>query len=172
MILREELIEIKEIVTGKVDITDPSYTGDSSFRISDILLPAGKYELICYKGWDFEPGEADLVKGTGIDHLKDLRRRVFALVVKKQSNRNIPLSSKRWKKIGQIGVDSSIAGIFWNPYEFADDDAWFDFCDELNGNDVIADDCGFYCNSGYGDGIYDVFAIKKNDDIIALRIDF
>lgn len=174
MILKENLIEIKDIITGEVDITDPCCTGNSSFRINNVPLPAGKYELICYKGWEYEQEELDELGGKVTkNELKDLRSRILSIMIKKQSGRNIPLSSKRWKKIGEIGVDSGIAGFFWETNHFNDDDEYYSFTAELddNGGFIVNERC-FCCSSGYGDGIYEVFAIKKNNEIIALRIDF
>lgn len=178
MILKESLIEIREITAGKIDITDPCYSEDASLRINNIALPAGKYKLICFKGWEYEQNELDKLAEMGITATKesepeDLRHRIFSIMMKKPSCKNASFSSKRWEQIGQIGVDSGMAGFFWNLNGFADDDEYFDFIAELDDNDgVMVSDRGFYCSSGYGDGIYDVFAIKQNNEIIALRIDF
>lgn len=174
MILKENLIETREIPAEKIDITDPCYSRDSSLRINDVTLPAGKYKLICFKGWGYEQNELDELGITPTEsELNDLRHRVFSIMIKKSGCRNASFNSKHWESIGQIGVDSGIAGFFWNLNGFADDDEYFDFIAELDDNDgIMVNDRGFYCSSGYGDGIYEVFAIKQNDEIIALRIDF
>lgn len=174
MILKESLIEIREITAGKIDITDPCYSRDDSFRINDVALSAGKYKLICFKGWEYEQDELAEMGITATEsELNDLRHRIFSIMMKKPSCKNASFSSKRWEQIGQIGVDSGMAGFFWGLDGFADDDEYFDFIAELDDNDgIMVSDRGFYCSSGYGDGIYDVFAIKQNNGIIALRIDF
>lgn len=183
MILRRKTLTFRTL-GGKIDITDPSYSKNSIHRINDLVLPVAKYGLSYYKGDDLEKEDIkDLEKMYKNLHVpftqeridkdkQDIRTRIFRLEILREDLMPADIKEK-WKKIGTIGVDSGMAGIFWGlPYNFTEDE-WNKFCDNFNTKwGVKADKYGFYSYSGYGDGIYEVKTIEDNGNIIAIRLDF
>jgi hypothetical protein len=94
-----------------------------------------------------------------------------------------PLSAKpRWTKIKDlhVGVDSGQAGVFdmqdyINGHTPQTEDDWYEgMCDKtLNG--VLhagVSPHGAVSSSGYGDGGYNAYYIKKGDQIVAIKIKF
>lgn len=140
-----------DINYDKLDITDPCYDKDTWCRINDIQVKPGKYSC---KYWE---------------SIDDKRPMIAVLM---QLHRSFDINSKKWQNIGSIGVDSGLAGFFWNKSDFNNDE-WQDFCNKLKNKTVWLDpNMGFWTSSGYGDGVYDVYAIKENNEIIALKIEF
>jgi hypothetical protein len=76
-------------------------------------------------------------------------------------------------KIGEIGVDT---GLCWigdpcyltpkTPFE-----NWHDFCDKLKPLKTQFKD-GICVSTGYGDGVYPVYAKVKNNIVESITIDF
>lgn len=138
-----------------IDITDPCYDRDVWCRLNDVEIKPGEYE--CYiDEWDDEQ-----TGGWGA--------RVARIGIR------LVGSDVRWfERIGNIGVDAGMAG-FFNEKPDYDDETWDSMCDMLDRNDGtlywIIDE-GFFSNSGYGDGCYDVYVAKKDGDIVAVEIHF
>ena len=78
---------------------------------------------------------------------------------------------KQMEYIGEIGVDAGLAGFFMNKPNYNDDE-WNDFCNSIRKGNAWIKDEGFFSSSGYGDGMYPVYAYKYNGEIIALEIRF
>lgn len=187
MILQKKILSFREINTGKVEITDPGYAKGSNCRMSSVPLQKGNYRLAYYNGLKHEQEDIDDMKKTfpsvvgrqltqtDIDSdLIDMKSRIFVIEITRENDVDITLDSPEWKEIGCIGVDSAKAGFFWDIPDNFTYKQWDSFCRNFNKlkRSVKADKYGFYCTSGYGDGRYKVFAIKENDEAIALRIDF
>ena len=93
---------------------------------------------------------------------------------------------KDWRLIGRAGVDSGQMGIYDKEYfvskdgdekEWYDDkDTWYkNLCtkNEFDDRGVILDNKGVVCHSGYGDGIYNVYAIyNSKDEIVGIKVRF
>lgn len=174
MLLKKFEKGYKHISCKKVKITDPCYK-DSTWCTMDIKLPEDNYRFIYYKGAQAEPSDFDETPTEEeLQELTDdISSRNFILEIQKKGC-DFPLDSPKYKKIGEIGVDSGTAGFFWNKPDLSDDTIWESFYKALNNqtDGVMLDDYGWYSWSGYGDGMYDVFAIKENDKIIAVKVCF
>ncbi len=173
---------ILRVTDGKLDITDPCYDHDVWYRLNNIEVMPGKYRCSYYicTGWDDEDYE---------EYVNDMNRYGYEVKPKSDAERldtgrcfiaelqldghNYDINSDRYEKIGEIGVDAGMAGFFLNKPDFNNDE-WSKFCNSMSLSDVafFKPDFGFWTNSGYGDGCYDVFAVKDNGEIIALLIRF
>lgn len=97
-------------------------------------------------------------------------------------NRQISKSCPNWKKQNfEVGVDSGQAGIFDDAgFKSEDDDygntnSWYRRCCDLTSNKKCAgiiEKSGVVSSSGFGDGSYDCYVIKKGKKIVAIKIDF
>ena len=131
---------------GKVDITDPCYDKNTWCRMTT----------------DCEPGIY-----TGYAYISDEGRwskRVSRISIFKDDIK-WDLDEMEW--IGQIGVDAGMAGFFRDKPDFPDDE-WMEFLveadvfktkDEYNyDKDFYLVPYGVFSSSGYGDGVYNVYA--------------
>ena len=169
-------------IEGKLDVTDPSYEKDIWCRMNDVAIKPGEYRCRYYLGEELGEREIKEAKDCAKEFNKDLdevikqdtadiRNRCFAIELQAKG-RAFQLNSNHWEKIGEIGVDGGMAGFFWNLPELDDED-WGFFYNKMDGKPVCLDkEVGFWSFSGYGDGWYKVYAIKENDEIIALKICF
>lgn len=135
----------------KVVVTDPCYNSDVWCRMNDVPITPGEYVGAVRLS---DEGEWGIGVAT-IGIYKDLTL----------SNRY--KRRKEWRRIGGIGVDAGLAGIFAHKADFSDDQ-WVEFCNDIHdGNAWAFDDPavkGFCSPSGYGDGCYDVFGHPSADD--------
>lgn len=143
---------------GSVDITDPCYNSDVWCRMNDVKIKEGEYTCLVWyytdKGKYNGKSYSDKVVGIiGIYH-----------------NGIVP-HQKAMKKIGSIGVDAGLAGFFHKKPDY-DDRAWSKFCKKLRDDNVWLSEKGFYCSSGFGDGVYPVYAFKHGRENVALEIRF
>lgn len=157
-------MKIKEtIMTGHitlgntVDVTDPCYDKDVWCRCTIKNVAHGKYAcyaIIADEGkWGRRVARARIVLDDNSDAAKDTQTRV-------QRGRS-------WRHDTTIGVDAGVAGFFANKPDF-DDNQWSKLCDWMSsqdeGNAFIKrfdnETDGFWTSSGYGDGCYDVWAIR------------
>ena len=147
---------------NKVDVTDPSYDKEVWCRMNDVEILPGMYE--CFVDiWNNEQthGWGDRVACVGIRRLNSMG------VIS--------------KNIGEICVDSGLAGFYEEKPDFTDDD-WSEFCDTIHDNypTIYLHDrelggrlYGFTVSSGYGDGVYPVYATKNSKgQVVGLEIYF
>lgn len=130
---------------NKVDITDPCYDKD----------------VWCRMTVECQPGEY-----TGIANVideGDWGERVAQLFIFKDG-----IETDDFVKIGEIGVDAGLAGFFNNKQDFSDEE-WYELCDKTREGEAWQMYDGIFCQSGYGDGSYDVYA---NKDGSAFMIEF
>lgn len=149
--MKEETKFVGELKVGEqIDITDPCYDKDVWCRMKYDMVP-GNY--MCY----VSTKDCD-VWGTRVSRI------------------GICLDGKtpaRLKEIGEIGVDAGMAGFFNNKPDYSDDE-WREFCEGLGNEDFwIREDC-FFSDSGYGDGMYPVYAkfAPNSEKAVALEIRF
>jgi hypothetical protein len=123
---------------NKVDITDPCYSKNVWCRMTTDCTPGTYY------------GYAEKKKGKWGD-------RISRLCIRKDDEKGDPgvLS-----KIGNIGVDSGMAGFFNNKPDFTDEQ-WDEFCKQVYRGDSWVVFNGICSHSGVGDGSYDVYANKE-----------
>ena len=177
---------------GKIDITDPCYDSGTCCRMTVDVKPTD-YRCVYYVGSNFNDDEIkeytdeynssdensyirktyDTLQDYINSHILDIKHRCFEIEIQ-EKGRAFPRNSIKWKIIGRIGVDAGMAGFFTNKPDFNDDE-WDEFCNFVSsqkGPAYFKDKIGFWSDSGYGDGGYDVEAIKENNKIIAIRIIF
>ena len=183
MLIRKKNKGYVEIAGGKVDITDPCYEKGTWCQLTDAKIKPGTYRCRYYTGAELEQKDIDATIAIAKEYGKDPDRAVEmekqdilgrCFVIELQvKGRAFQLNSPKWKEIGTIGVDAGLAGFFWNKPDFTDEQ-WDDFCDSMDDNQstYLDKNMGFWCSSGYGDGNYGVYAIKEDNEIIALKICF
>lgn len=146
----KEIICGKKTFPNKIDITDPCYTRNVWCRINEVPITAGEYECYVKEKSNKETG------GWG--------KRVAKIGIRKEKADN-------YTKIGYIGVDAGLAGFFFDKPDYTDDQ-WDELCNMVcNGNAWMVD-CGFFSESGYGDGSYNVYVGHKDGEVVEVFIDF
>lgn len=157
---------------GVISITDPCYNKDVWCRLNDIKIVPGNYQVNVYT----DPSEG----GSFILQIVLTDESVIAAFEDKNQNIN-----RSWRVLDEnIGVDAGICGFFQNKPDFNNAE-WSKFCSAINWSDDgymwngdSPKQKGFFCNSGYGDGIYSVHAIRrkvngrKTPRIVALELRF
>lgn len=142
---------------GIVDITDPCYSKDVWCRMTAEVKDGEYYCNI----WSHT--EKEIYDG---EEFKDTRVGVIGIYL----DGVIP-PQRQMECIGEIGVDAGLAGFFINKPDYNDDE-WNAFCNSIRKGNAWIKDEGFFSSSGYGDGVYSVYAYKHNSEIIALEIRF
>ncbi len=139
---------------GSVDITDPCYDKDVLYRMNAVKIKQGEY--LCATWMYVKYGK-----------YADKRVAVIGIYLD-----GIIPDEDDLVMIGQIGVDAGLAGFFHNKPDF-DDSIWDKFCNDLGNKRSWLTELGFWSESGFGDGQYNVFAQKdENGEIIAVEIKF
>lgn len=140
----------------KIDITDPCYSRDTWCRMNDVKIESGEYQ--CWVGI-----------------LSDAETNGWGERVAQIGIRSLDVDADlRYRKIGNIGVDAALAGFFNEKPDYTEEQ-WDEICEMVLGNEGVRawmTEDGFFSNSGYGDGSYDVYAAKVNRKIVALYIEF
>lgn len=147
-----EKVGVLNLEGGKIDITDPCYDSDVWCRINNVGVKPGKYNCYVKKDDSYR-----------YPMIKEIR------IVCQGSSK----FANNWKILGSIGVDAGLAGFFVSPKKDYSDEEWKEFCDSLQDDDYFVREYGFFSDSGFGDGEYDVEVAKDNyDNIVAVRIVF
>lgn len=164
--LTKKLVGQVKFDKGVVDITDPGYDKDVWCRSTAKILP-GTYNCYAYEG---------VARG------EPYKRVWIAQIVHADTEKDAHLLSRLrnrrcWRRIASIGVDAGLAGFFQDKPDFGFDE-WHELCDWMfaqKENAYIksfeAGD-GFWTESGFGDGEYEVCALRENRKIVALEIRF
>ena len=150
-------VDVGTFVFGDtLDITDPCYNRDVWCRINEFPCLPGKYSCVAFISDEGEWG--DRVARIGIYH--DGKNHVCN------------------RYIGEIGVDSGMAGFFDEKPDYTRDE-WTDLCDMVSAEVGLRVDSafitndGFFSHSGYGDGGYPVMArLDKERRLVAAEIRF
>lgn len=180
MVLKVKTKGYLDLKDGRVDITDPCYNKDVWCRMNAVKVRPGIYRCRYYMGFSFEEDDKKLCKESEMspEMIKkmesDCSRRCFVAEIQLKG-RSFQLNSRNWKSIGKICVDAGMAGFFIDKPDF-NDEQWDDFYSYIIGQKsscaYLKPELGFWTESGYGDGTYEVYAIKENGEIIALKIEF
>ena len=157
---------ILNVSNGKLDITDPCYNKDVWCR-KTIDVTSGKYKCSFFRDDDTKRIAVSMIELENKDYDED---------------------NVNWVFIGEIGVDSGLAGYFIDKPDFTSEDKkndlWSEFIDELEKEDRKNKDSleystylnvktdGFFTSTGWGDGGYSVYAIYENKKIVALKTVF
>ena len=125
----------------KVDITDPCYNKDVWCRMTKDCEP-GKYkgyvEMIDEGDWGMRVSSVSIFKGNKIWGIEEM------------------------EYIGNIGVDAGLAGFFNNKPNFSDTE-WYGFCAKIENGYAWNLYNGIFSCSGYGDGVYSVYANEERN---------
>lgn len=188
MLIEKHIMKEYLTLKSRVDVTDPCYDSDVWCRMTVNNMQSGDYRCIYYTGEKLEEEEIQRAKEdyasikdyssrTEEEYLasaeKSIKGRCFVAEIQLKS-RHFDVNSKRWKEIGDIGVDAGLAGFFSDKPDFTDKQ-WAEICEWMFKKDKVAyfkKDLGFWTSSGYGDGCYDVYAIEEEGKTIALKICF
>ena len=143
----------KLYIKDKVDITDPCYEKNVWCRINDIHVKPGYYD--CWVTM------LDPLETNGWGH------RVKSIKIEMPDE---CLKEKTVKMIGDVGVDSGMAGFFIDKPDCIDD--LYEKIDRKNKSYWLWED-SFFSNAGYGDGLYSVDATYNDrGECIGLSITY
>ena len=137
----------KLILDGSVDITDPCYNKEVWCRMTVDCEPGeykGYVEMSNEGEWGIRVSSISIFKGDKIWGIEEM------------------------ENIGSIGVDAGLAGFFNNKPDFSDGE-WGELCKAISKGDAWNMYNGIFSSSGYGDGMYYVYA---NEDRNAFTIVF
>lgn len=132
---------------NKIDITDPCYRRDVWCRLNDVAIHPGEYTCV---SWDVD--YKDKVGGH--------RVAVAGIYL----GGTIPEESE-FAYIGDIGVDAGLAGFFNSPKPDYSDEEWTELCNSVRQGDAWIKPDGFFTTSGFGDGVYGVYARYAKDGV-------
>lgn len=142
---------------GTLQITDPCYDENVPCRMQ-VQVHSGEYTCVAW-----EHSEHYTFDGKSYTETRVLRSGIYL-------DGKVP-EETQMEKIGQIGVDAGLAGFFtYKPnYTRAQ---WLEFCDTIKEGNAWLRENGFFTESGWGDGLYDVLACQIDGQITALEIVF
>ena len=166
----ELLNEIVKIESGRIMISDPCYGLGTWCQAQDVEFPNGEYNAY-YKATD-----------ESANCIKEIR--LVNKVLKVSEEDKI-----KWTSLeNEIGVDSGQAGIFDGKYyeDYHGDDCsdeevdeeWYNRVCNITCNLVdeefagVIDNKGLVSSSGYGDGGYEAYIGKLDDQIVAVKVIF
>lgn len=143
---------------NKVDITDPCYNKDVWCRMTTECTPGEYYGYVEQRNTSWGNRNTVLTIYKDDVHVDDIDM----------------------EYIGEIGVDSGMVGFFNDKPNFPDD-KWYEFLEfskvfKKNGEynyskKTYIVDYGIFCESGYGDGCYNVYANKERTAFEIVFID-
>ena len=158
-------------INGSVDITDPCYDRDVWCRMNAVKVRPGDYECSYFMAnftWEYDGKKGDdwcvtRARIAHVDVMTELESTGFS-------------DCDEAEEIGEIGVDAGLAGFFGDKPDFSDEE-WHEFCRAMRAmrardEQAYLTDLGFWTSSGYGDGGYPVYAVKRDGEIVALEIVF
>lgn len=135
------------IKDGLVDISDPCY---------DRTVWCGMFDLEVKKGVYSVYYERD-----------DDQVHLIALCQTDESG----LEMRPWRKIGSVGVDAGLIGLYVAPKTEYNSQEWEAFCEEIGNGNTLKKENYVVVSTRFGDGSYPVYAkYDKNGDIVGLHI--
>jgi hypothetical protein len=139
-----------DLNNGLVDISDPCYKRDVWCRMNDVPVLPGKYIPIVNK-------QSYGIFGIRVREIKIIHEKYFE-------------HQGRWLRLGNIGVDAGLAGFHKSPSIEYTDEEWHKFCSQRD--DELLTEQFAISSTGIGDGEYPVYMLKRNKQIIGLKIEF
>lgn len=145
-----------------VTVTDPGYDAGTWCTLTGLHVQPGNYHCIAWRWRD---------RWTS-DGKRHSYTRTMACGIYLDGKMPAPAEWEKMPVIGNIGVDAGMAGFFQDKPDY-DRNAWFALCDKLHNKSWMILPEGFFTNSGYGDGSYEVYGIKNEAGLYtALEIRF
>jgi len=151
-------IELSE----KVVVSDPCYDRDTWCMVTDLAVKPGRYKASVISSDEGEWGV-----------------RISLLMLVHEDHIDSQLS--KWEPVkGSVGVDSGQCGIFDDTIfpqakDHTDHEPFYDECCDITlkkNVGILKNNKGFVSSSGYGDGSYELSAISKDGERVALMLDY
>ena len=165
-------MKLKFKYAGKLQITEPTI---------DVTDPGYDADVWCRLLRDITPGPYNCYAGTGKD---GCGLRVYVLIL---LSADIDFDDQQIeiKRDGEIGVDAGLAGFFQNKPDYETDD-WNNICnfifesgDATNRKQFwLVDESSplkckcFFCESGIGDGVYELSRLEKDGRLVGYKLNF
>lgn len=173
-----------DLSSGRVDITDPGYNRDVPNRINGLTIRPDRYRSLYQQISGFEEDEITAITKNyssfevecpeqAVERAEmGMIGKVAALSVV-ASTYKVPITDDAWENIAEIGVDSGMVGFFTDKPDYSDDE-WENLVLYTANKGIVFNksNVGFWGYAGLGDGIYNVYAIYDDDEIVALKIKF
>lgn len=179
MTLERKHTGIISLPKGTVDITDP-FCGKKSCRRTTVNVVPGLYDCYAYEGPHSDWGDCIWINQI-----------VCAEPKFKSIAEDMISQGTAWNQVGEIDVITRLAGFFDEKPDFSDEQ-WYALCEKVGCSNIFLHNPshweyvpydsrnplktwsrdGFCTNSGIAEGIYEVYAIEHEDQIIALEIRF
>ena len=177
-----------DIPDGLVDITDPCYDRTTWCAKNDFHIKPGKYKCYVFTAEfptkvRYEKTDTEVITGKKrvmqVGTLHD--RRIVTLIIEHVNIKESPKKDDKniWEEVSTaIGVDAGMCGFYNHKPEFNDNNTWTNFWENakhLPGYRWLTCDIkpyGVTVSSGFGDGMYPLYAYKENDEIVALKLEF
>ncbi|MBQ8806246.1 MAG: hypothetical protein IJZ68_07140 [Bacteroidaceae bacterium] len=163
MTLRPYTVGSRVFDERPVTVTDPGYDAGTWCTLTGIKVQPGKYDCVAWRGrdqWKDDTGK------------RRSCTRTMICGIYLEGNKPNPEEWGNMPIIGTIGVDAGLAGFFQDKPDY-DRDAWFEMCDKLLNKSWMITEEGFFTESGYGDGSYNVHGVKNEAGLYtALEIRF
>lgn len=157
---------------GCIDITDPSYEGDTWCAIFEKKIMPGTYS--CFIDVVNFPTLFRNEKGKKV---KQNDERIMTLTIM-HNDWIDKRKDKKWRLYSDnIGVDAGLCGFYNHKPDFTKENDWLKFCDSLKNLDdsfSVCDlrDYGITVSSGFGDGIYSLYKKTNYGEIFGLQLRF
>ncbi len=171
-----------DILDGSIDITDPCYDNGTWCAMFNYEVKPGKYNCyifvvnfpVLYEMSDDEVKEHTHLKPnkSGIYCLDDERIVSLEIIHETEEKFNLDYALLN----NNIGVDAGLCGFYnhkpdYNDYEW--DKYWRGLNNLSNGCTCDCRDNGVTVSSGFGDGVYLLYAAKKsNGETVVLKLMF
>ena len=181
VVVADKFVGSINFADGIADITDPCYESDVWCAIFGKKIKAGEYSAYITVV-DFpnmatieNAMEAGRFKAKIGDKVKLNDKRIMYVKI---VHKDFVDADKRWHLISSsIGVDAGLCGFYNHKPDFTADDDWMKFCDSLNHLKDTYCVCdvrsyGITVSSGFGDGVYRLYAQKDKGEIVALELRF
>lgn len=150
-------------LSGKVVVSDPCYDRDVWCMITNLSVKPGRYKVSVIRSDEKEWGV-----------------RIASIVMFHEDYVDAKLG--KWKSIeGTVGVDSGQCGIYDDAVypqakDHSDNEPFYDECCNITlgkkSAGILKSGKGVVSSSGYGDGSYELFAISKGGERVALMLDY
>jgi hypothetical protein len=159
------MIATFNVESGKIMASDPCYSIDVWCQ-GDVPARNGKYYVYITRKTE-----------KGFEHWGE---RNWEMEIVHEDFAHLRYDGSDWEMVdGTFGVDSGTFGFFDYDYyaKYHTEKTqrnWYDrnVCN-IDGNwNADIDGKGVWCESGYGDGLYGVYAVYEGDEVVALKVTF
>lgn len=181
VVVADKFVGNVDFADGIADITDPCYESDVWCAVFGKKIKAGEYAayitVIDYPHMVQTEDALDAMQLNVLigEKVKLSDKRIMSVKI---VHKDFVNAGKRWQMIAtSIGVDAGLCGFYNHKPDFKSDDLWGRFCDSLEHFEDTYCVCdikpyGITVSSGFGDGVYRLYAQKAKGEIVALELRF